>query len=236
MYYSLFKFFLLVWRRASGVGSLLKGSLNLGLLLAGSLGVLVSCSSSSSSSSSKVLFWLQDGSGLRRELEGAGCWLGLSSSGTIDLSFGSSGSWTTYDSWSKSSNCGCELFFELSLNTPVCGIFQIAGNEEAIEVVQLVASGVDIRQCQYQIELKLLQDVVPIVASFLLKLPYDVEIPSDICSLITEMCNLALAPFSRPSSSFPPPTPENKLSFFPNLPKIHGTNCYSADQHSKGLV
>ena len=81
-------------------------------------------------------------------------------------------------------------------------------------MVQLVASGVDIRQCQYQVELKLLQDVVPILASFLLKLPYDVEIPSDICSLITDMCDLALAPFSRPSS-FPPPTPENKLSFFP---------------------
>ena len=44
-----------------------------------------------------------------------------------------------------------ELFFELSLNTPVCGIFQITGNEEAIEVVQLVASGVDISQCQYQV-------------------------------------------------------------------------------------
>ena len=54
----------------------------------------------------------------------------------------------------------CEFFFELSLNTPICGIFQIAGNEEAIEVVQLVASGVDICQCQYQVELKLLQDVV----------------------------------------------------------------------------
>ena len=101
-------------------------------------------------------------------------------------------------------------------------------------MVQLVASGVDIRQYQYQVELKLLQDVVPILASFLLKLPYDVEIPSDICSLITDMCDLALAPFSRPSS-FPPPTPENKLSFFLNLPKIRGTHCYSADQRSKGL-
>ena len=80
-------------------------------------------------------------------------------------------------------------------------------------MVQLVASGVDIHQCQYQVELKLLQDVVPILASFLLKVPYDAEIPSDICSLITEMCDLAIAPFSRPSS-FPPPTPENKLSFF----------------------
>ena len=48
------------------------------------------------------------------------------------------------------------------------------------------------------------------------------------------MCDLALAPFSRPSS-FPHLTPENKLSFFPNLPKIRGTHCYSADQRSKGL-
>ena len=45
-----------------------------------------------------------------------------------------------------------ELFLELSLNTPICGIFQIAGNEEAMGVVQLVASRVDIRQCQYQVE------------------------------------------------------------------------------------
>ena len=127
-----------------------------------------------------------------------------------------------------------ELFFELSLNTPICGIFQVAGNEAAIEVVQLVASGADIRQCQYQVELKLLQDEVPILASFLLKFPYDVEIPSDIFSLITDMCDLALAPFTCPSP-FPPPTPENKLSFFPNLPKIRGTHCYSADQWGKGL-
>ena len=83
------------------------------------------------------------------------------------------------------------------------------------------------------VELKLLQDVVPILASILLKLPYDVEIPSDICSLITEMCNLALAPISRPS--FPPPTPENKLLFFPNLLKIRVTHCCSAYQCSKGL-
>ena len=85
-------------------------------------------------------------------------------------------------------------------------LFQITRNEEAIEVVQQVASGVDIRQCQYQVKLKLLQDVVPILASFLLKLPYDVELPSDLCSLITNMCYLALAPFNYPSPSFPPPT------------------------------
>ena len=61
----------------------------------------------------------------------------------------------------------------------VCLNSSTIGNEEAIEVAQLVASRVDIRQYQYQIELKLLQDVLPILASFLLKLPYDVEIPSD---------------------------------------------------------
>ena len=36
-----------------------------------------------------------------------------------------------------------EFLYELSLNTPVCGILQIAGNEEAIRVVQLVAMGID---------------------------------------------------------------------------------------------
>ena len=119
-----------------------------------------------------------------------------------------------------------KLFFELSLNTPVCGIiFQITGNEEAIEVVQPQES-ISVSVSIKQVELKLLQDVVPILASILLKLPYDVEIPSDICSLITEMCDLAIAPFNRPSS-FPPPTPENKLLFFPNLLKIRGTHCFS---------
>lgn len=35
-----------------------------------------------------------------------------------------------------------EFFYELSLNTPVCGILQVAGNEEAIQVIKLLTSGV----------------------------------------------------------------------------------------------
>ena len=38
----------------------------------------------------------------------------------------------------------CELLFELSLNTPICGILQVAGSEEAIHAIRLLAKGVDI--------------------------------------------------------------------------------------------
>ena len=76
-----------------------------------------------------------------------------------------------------------KLLFELLLNTPKCGILQIAGDEEVIHVIQLLAKGVDIRQSCYQVQLKLLQDRAPLLASFILKLPFDADIP-DVCTLI----------------------------------------------------
>ena len=87
-----------------------------------------------------------------------------------------------------------ELFFELSLNTPICGILQIAGDEEVIHVIQLLAKGVDIRQSCYQLQLKLLQDRAPLLASFILKLPFDADIP-DVCTLSNHLCDLAVAPY-----------------------------------------
>ena len=94
-------------------------------------------------------------------------------------------------------------------------MLQVAGNEEAIQVIQLVASGVDIRQAQYHVQLKLLQDTAPLLASFIMKLPFNVAVPSDVCCLISDLLNLALTPFKQPSPSLPPPTAETGLSFFP---------------------
>ena len=39
-----------------------------------------------------------------------------------------------------------EVFYELLLNTPVCSMIRIAGKSEALEVIRLIASGVNIRQ------------------------------------------------------------------------------------------
>ena len=83
-----------------------------------------------------------------------------------------------------------ELFFELSLNTPICGLLQIAGDEEVIHVIQLLAKRVDVRQSCYQLQLKLLQDRAPLFASFILKLPFDADIPDDVCTLINHLCIL----------------------------------------------
>ena len=65
-------------------------------------------------------------------------------------------------------------------------MLQVAGNEEAIQVIQLIASGVNIHQAQYHVQLKLLQDTATLLASFILKLPFDVAVPSDICCLICD--------------------------------------------------
>ena len=125
-----------------------------------------------------------------------------------------------------------ELFFELSLNTPICGILQVAGSDEAIRVIRLLAKGVDIRQSCYQQQLKLLQDRAPLLASFILKLPFEDDIPDDVCTLINHLCDLAVAPYQVVAPPFLPPPPVSKLSFFPNLPQIRGPYCYSVDQLS----
>ena len=95
----------------------------------------------------------------------------------------------------------------------MCGVLQMAGNEEAIKVVQLIASGIDICHIQYKYELKLLQDSAPVLVSFILKLPFSEPIPVDVCSLITDFCDLLLVPFqSSVSQPFPPPPPDNIFS------------------------
>lgn len=119
-----------------------------------------------------------------------------------------------------------EFFYELSLNTPVCGILQIAGNEEAIKVVQLIASGIDICHIQYKYELKL-QDSALVLAFFILKLPFSEPIPVNVCSLITDFCDLLLAPFQSSVSQL-----FHQTTYFPNLPTVRGTPAYLADQHT----
>ena len=95
-------------------------------------------------------------------------------------------------------------------------MIQIAGKSEAIiEVIRLIASGVDICHIQYQSELKILQDAAPVIASFILKLPFGKPIPSDVSSLLNHLCELLLAPFEDTTSQpFPEPPADKKLSFF----------------------
>ena len=124
-----------------------------------------------------------------------------------------------------------EIMYELSLNTPVCGMIQIAGNSEALEAIRLISSGVDIRHIQYQCELKLLQNVAPVIASCILKLPFTEPIPADVCSLLSQLCELLLAPFQDVTpQAIPDPPVDKKLSFFPSLPIVRGIPVYAADQ------
>ena len=111
-------------------------------------------------------------------------------------------------------------------------MLQVVRSKEAIEVVRLIASGTDIRNVKYRQELKLLQDTTPILASLLLKLPFSETIPDDVCTLISQLCDLVLAPFEPRSQTFPSPPADSELTYFPNLPMVCGVPVYSADQSS----
>lgn len=124
------------------------------------------------------------------------------------------------------------FLYELSLNTPVCGLLHVVGSDEVLRVIGYVATGTDIREVKYRRELKLMQDKAPLLASFLLSLPYSEPIPQDVTSLINHLYQLLLAPFeSTLSTVFPHPPADSNLYFFPNLPMVRGTPNYFADHH-----
>ena len=57
-----------------------------------------------------------------------------------------------------------EFLSELARNTPICGMIQIAGKPEIMEI------GIDVRQASQRQEFKLLQMHAPVIASFINKL------------------------------------------------------------------
>ena len=80
--------------------------------------------------------------------------------------------------------------------------------------------------------LKVLQDRAPLLASFILKLPFEYGIPDDVWTLINYLCDLAVVPYEVVAPTFLSPPPNRKFSFFPNPPQIHSPHCYSIDQLS----
>ena len=69
--------------------------------------------------------------------------------------------------------------------------------------------------------LKMLQDAAPVIASFVLKLPFGKPIPADVSSLLDHLCELLLAPFQDTTL---------QIFFSPSLSIIQGTPVYVADQ------
>ena len=88
-----------------------------------------------------------------------------------------------------------EFLSELSCNTPVCGLLQVAGNDEVLAIIDAIASGVDITQPSRREKLKLLQEHAPVLASFIIKCFYGQSLPADVRSLIQYLKELTVAPF-----------------------------------------
>ena len=126
-----------------------------------------------------------------------------------------------------------EFFCELSKSTPVCGMLQAAGNQDALQIVNAIATGsFDVANSANHRQLSILQEHVPILCSFLVKCLWDEDnhLPSDVCRIPHLLAELMVAPFTVPTSGiYPPPQPDSPLSFFPNLPQLYGDALYAAD-------
>ena len=138
-----------------------------------------------------------------------------------------------------SSESGCrsspqpfrEFLSELSHNSPVCGLLQVAGNQEVLTIMEAIASGVDVTQSPRREQLKLLQQKAPVLRSFILKCYRGHNLPYDVRCLILRLRDLIVAPFICCEPAFPPPSQPNPLSFFPNLPQVQEKGIYEADHH-----
>ena len=139
-----------------------------------------------------------------------------------------------------SSESGChsspqpfrEFLSELSCNSPVCGLLQVAGKEEVLGIMEAIASGVDITQPPCREQLKLLQTKAPVLASFILKHYCGHSLTHDVRRLILHLRDLIVSPFVSCEPEFPPTCQPNPLSYFPDLPQMWGKSMYEAD-HQK---
>ena len=77
----------------------------------------------------------------------------------------------------------------------------------------------------------MLQDAAPVIASFVLKLPFGKPIPADVPGLLNHLCELLLAPFQDTRlQAFPNPPADKKISFYPSFLIVWGTPVYTADK------
>lgn len=123
-----------------------------------------------------------------------------------------------------------EFFSELARNTAICGMIQIAGKADVIEVIDKVISGIDVRQAGQKKEFALLQKSAPVIAVFLNKLTLAEPIPLSVCNLLKLLRDLCLAPYkvSAPNNFLSPPD-EDYFSCFPSLPLVRRVRNYAAD-------
>ena len=125
------------------------------------------------------------------------------------------------------------FFFELSHNSPLCGVFQIANNRECLELIEHVLDGtIDLTDSDRRCELEVLHCHAPIMAEFLANVTKKGHLR--IASrLIADIISCISRPFENSpvhsEDDYPPPT-DSHFAFFPSLPKFHDDATYSANR------
>ena len=125
-----------------------------------------------------------------------------------------------------------EFFNELYRCSPVCGTFQIAGNSQALEAVEKVYAGLNIKHPSQLTHLKAIQEHAPVLADVLLKCTY--RLPKQFLNFFKLLKSYVAATFDKEELNYTDAGSVSKLSYFPNHPPVRGVRNYSCD--SKNLM
>jgi len=120
-----------------------------------------------------------------------------------------------------------EFFSELSRCSPVCGTFQIAGNLQALEAIEKVCTGQNIKHPSKLSYLKAIQEHAPLLADVLLNCSY--PLPKQFLDFLKLLILYVSAPFGKEDPVFCEGGTESKLSYFPNHPQVRGVRKYASD-------
>ena len=120
-----------------------------------------------------------------------------------------------------------EFFNELSRCSPVCGTFQVAGNSQAMEAIEKVCSGLNIKHPSQLAHLKVIQEHAPVLADVLLKCTYPLS--KQFLNFIKLLKLYISAPFDKEELNYTDVGSASKLSCFPNHPPVREVRNYSCD-------
>ncbi|CAH1253434.1 Hypp1182 [Branchiostoma lanceolatum] len=127
---------------------------------------------------------------------------------------------------------------EVARSTPVCGMVQIAGDRDAIDIMRKVAEGkIDLTNSRFFKYCGYVQKKAPVLTDFLCSVTKAGHIPPDISTLVLSLMTVLTQTFKeveKPSPDcYPAPPAPSYLSFFPTLRQLCGLPRYAVEEASK---
>ncbi|XP_070549105.1 uncharacterized protein [Ptychodera flava] len=126
---------------------------------------------------------------------------------------------------------------DLARNSPTCSLVQSTDGRRVRHVIkEIVIKGLNVFESQYREKLLLLEREAPILTTFMEAAYSDGNLPLDVRRLLQEVlkrCKLPEPPTNHQYLPLDQTDLSMSLSFFPNMPQLHGNGNYVCDKKNE---